>query len=167
MSSPQHNIKKDWRRPIVFEGTQLPLTAIAIDHLGMYDNLPGLSDAASEFLWIFTICVGRPRTLESELIMRYCSETLALVEKHQDQLVLSVPKHWNGEFDSRIIDEWMVVLQTMLRIASTRYQCTWEAPLRPDEPNYGRPFAEVEAQMFENMQKCFDKAQKKPWWRFW
>jgi hypothetical protein len=69
MSQAQPSTKKDWRRPIVFEGIELPVTAIAIDHLGMYGNLPGISEAASEFLWRFTICVGRPHTIESEVII--------------------------------------------------------------------------------------------------
>lgn len=165
MSKIQAGTKKDWRRPIIFEGTELPVTAIAIDHLGMYDNLPGLSLAASEFLWRFTVCVGRPQTIASEVIIRHCSETLTLVEKYRDQLAVSVPKHWDGVFDPLIIDEWVMVLQRMLRIAAKQRQCTWEAPLRPDEPNYGKPFAQVEAEMFEKMQKRFDNAHRKPWWK--
>jgi hypothetical protein len=167
MTQAQAGTKKDWRRPIVFEGIELPVTAMGIDHLGMYDNLPGLSEAASEFLWRFTVCVGRPQTSDSEIIVRYCSETLMLVEKHRDRLVLSVPKHWDGGFDPAIIDDWVVALKTMLDIAVRRSRCTWEAPLRPDEPNFGRPAAEVEAEMFAKMQACFDKTRRKPWWKFW
>jgi len=157
--------KKDWRRPIVFEGVELPVTAIAISHLGMYENLPGLSEATSEFLWRFTVCVGRPLTIESEVIRGHCSEALSLVEKHREQLAVRISKHWDGVFDPPIIDEWILVLQTMLDIAAKQPYCTWEAPLRPGDPNYGRSLAEVELEMFEKMQRCFDQANRRPWWK--
>ncbi len=41
---------KDWAIPIRFEGVELSPIAIVIDHLGMYGNLPGISEEAS--LWL-------------------------------------------------------------------------------------------------------------------
>ena len=164
-TSPPIEKKKDWRRPIVFEGVELPSSAIAIDHLGMYGNLPDMSEPTSEFLWRFTICVGRPLTVESEVVIRHCSEALALTENSKDRLILTVPAHWDGPFDSSVVDEWISTLRTIVGIAAKQSQCTWEAPLRPDEPNYGRPLAEVQSEMLGRMQKCFDRAHKRPWWK--
>jgi hypothetical protein len=164
-SSPLIEKKKDWRRPIIFEGVELPLSAIAIDHLGMYGNLPDMSEPTSEFLWRFTVCVGRPLTVESEVVIRHCSEALALAESSRERLIVTVPAHWDGPFDSSVVDEWISALRTILSIAATRPQCTWEAPLRPDDQNYGRPLAEVHSEMLGRMQKCFDRAQKRPWWK--
>lgn len=162
---PPAEKKNEWRRPIIFEGVELPSSAIAIDHLGMYDNLPEMSEPTSEFLWRFTICVGRPRTVESAVIVRHCSEALALAESSHDRLMATVPAHWDGPFDPDVIDEWISTLRTVVSIAAKQSQCSWEAPLRLGEPNYGRPTAEVQTEMLAKMQKCFDAAQKRPWWK--
>ena len=158
-------MKRDWKRSIIFEGVELPGSAIAIDHLGMYGNLPGISEAASEWLWRLTICVGCPKTENSEVITLHASEALRLAEHFRNRLIQTVPEKFTEPFESQIIDEWINALRIIIEVASTRHQCTWESPLRPDDPNYGRPLVEVHSEMVAKMEKCFERANKKPWWK--
>ena len=132
-----------WQRPILFEDFALPETAIAIDHLGMYDNLPEMSEATSEWLWRFTICVGRPRTDASENIHRHVSETLNLSCQFRERLLQTVPKHFDETFEPAVLDSWQQALQKIMEISASRSQCTWEVPLRPGDQHYGRSSAEI------------------------
>lgn len=155
----------DWRRPIIFEGVELPPEAIAIDHLGMYDNLPGISAEASEWLWQFCICVGRPRTEQSDIIRRHAIETLELVNRNRSELPARVARQFDESFEDSIIETWIESLETMIEIGATTNECTWEAPLQPGEPNYGRPWEDIEAEMMSGLDKAIAKAQRKPWWK--
>ena len=146
---------EEWERAIQFEDVTLPGSAMAIDHLGMYGNLPELSEASSKWLWHLTICVGTPKFSDSETIIRHATETLELVEKHRPRLLRSIPERYAGTFSGRVLDEWRLALQLMIDAASSRQYCMWIAPLRPDEPNYGRPWQELIAEMRQNMEKSF------------
>jgi hypothetical protein len=119
-----------WERAILFEGIALPGTAIAIDHLGMYDNLPEMSEATALWLWDFTICVGRKRTDSSDNILRHVRETRDLLAKFRERLLVSVPQHYDSSFSSATLDSWMTALQTVEAIAKSRSQCSWEAAVR-------------------------------------
>lgn len=159
---------ENWRRPILFEGVELPDVCIAIDHLGLHDNLPEMSEATSEWLWRFTVCVGRSRTAESAVILHHCSEALRLTEQFRSRLVTTVPEHFQGQFDPVVIDQWIGALKTIIEIASTRSECSWEAPLRPGDSQFGRSLSDVNNEMLAKMDKCFQHAQRKPWWkRLW
>ena len=149
----------------MFEGVDLPQEAIAIDHLGMYDNLPGISEEASEWLWKFCVCVGRTRTDRSDVIRRHAIETLELIHRNRRELPERVAKHFDESFEASFIDRWVDTLEAIIEICGSRDECAWEAPLRPDEPNYGLPWEEVEAKMMKGLDKAIAKAQTKPWWR--
>lgn len=123
-----------WERSIIFEGVALPDTVISIDHLGMYDNLPEMSEETSLWLWRFTICVGMPRSDRSEIVLRHVSETLDLITRFRSRLLLTVPAQYQGLFTEDVLDSWAMALRTMLDIAAGQTQCTWEAPLEPGEP---------------------------------
>ena len=110
---------KNWQRPIVFEGIELPGVTIAIDHLGMYGNLPEISEPTSKWLWHFTVCVGCPNTADSQVIIQHASEALHLAEKFRDRLMQTVPKHFSGAFEPGIVDQWIGALRTITDVAST------------------------------------------------
>lgn len=145
-------------RPILFEGSALPGTAIAIDHLGMYDNLPEMSEATSDWLWHFTICVGRPRSDSSENILRHVSEARKLTCQYRARLLQTVPAHFDGIFDSEVLDSWVVALQVMEEMAASRPRCTWEAPLRPGDQYYGSNRTDIAADMLSRLDKAIDRA---------
>jgi hypothetical protein len=158
-------MNNDWKRPIIFEGTQLPDATIAIDHLGMHDNLPGISERTSEWLWHFTICVGRNKTDDSEAVLLHATEALNLAKQHRDNLMQTVPKHFQRTFEPEVVDDWIDALETIVVIASNRKSCSWVAPLRPGDKNYGRPLAEVREEMLKRADLAFEFHNKRPWWK--
>lgn len=155
----------DWRRPIIFEGTELPDVTIAIDHLGMHDNLPGISEETSEWLWHFTVCVGRKKTDDSATVLLRATEALNLAKQHRDNLKQTVPKHFQGPLEPEVIDDWIAALETIVGIASTCESCSWEAPLRPGDKNYGRPLEEVREEMLKRADLGFERHNNRPWWK--
>lgn len=149
----------DWERPIIFEGFTLPDTIIAIDHLGMYDNLPEMSEETSVWLWRFTICVGMPRSERSEIILRHTSETRDLINRFRERLLRTVPAQYQGTFTEAILDSWVVALQTIMNIAADRVECTWESPLVPGEPGYDQSPAERLAELASRLDKVINRVR--------
>ena len=120
----------DWERTIFFEGVALPRTAIAIDHLAFYDNLPEMSEATAEWLWRFTICVGVSRSDTSENILLHVTESRDLLYMFRDRLLKSVPKHYDNTFKPSVLDSWLFALQTMVDVAQSHTHCSWVALTR-------------------------------------
>lgn len=147
---------EEWHRPIVFEGVELPGVAIAIDHLGMYGNLPGLPENTSDWLWRFTICVGVNKAASSEEIIQHASCTLELAEKHREDLLHSVPKQYGSEFDSDVLDAWLWTLRELITIAQTRTTCQWSSPTRPGDRNYGKSSEDVKNDLLRVLDRLED-----------
>ena len=112
-------------RSISFEGTELPPTTIAIDHLG---KAPDISEAASRWLWRFTICVGVTKRDTSANVIRYATEALDVATRSRERLLQTIPAHFDGPFDAAVLDEWADALRTIIRIARDRHHCSWTAP---------------------------------------
>ena len=115
----------DWAFTIIFEGIQLPRLACAIDHLGMHNNLPGLSEQASEWLWRFTICKDKTTTGPSQEIIKTTNEVLNLMSFHQESLLRTVPKHFDGPFHETELEQWYSTLRMINQIAATKDECSW------------------------------------------
>ena len=116
----------DWRRSIRFENVVLSPISIAIDHLGMHNNLPGISEQSSRWLWSFTICRGRKKSDSSRNILAVTGEVLGLIEQNKHSLVASAQPHFDGFFTTRELEMWTADLKAIDRIARTRDECTWE-----------------------------------------
>jgi hypothetical protein len=151
----------DWERTIIFEGVDLPGCAIAIDHLGRSDNLPEMSEATSQWLWRFTICVGRPRSCDSKTICNHVGEALELTERFRERLVETVARHYDDTFTPKVIYDWLLTLRTILRIASSREECNWIAPLCPGEPNYGLAWPEIARDLADRLDKAMNPKHKR------
>jgi hypothetical protein len=121
MSTATHH---PWARTIVFDGHPLPATAIAIDHLG---REPEMSEAASAWLWRFTICVGVTKSDRSENVIRFATEALDFASRYRNRLLRDIPSRFDGPFDAAVLDEWVTALTTMIDIARTRDVCSWTA----------------------------------------
>jgi hypothetical protein len=111
-----------WARPIIFEGIELPGTALAIDHLG---KEPEVSEEASAWLWRFTICVGVTNRDSVENVIRFAGEALDVATRHRERLLRDIPARFDGPFDAGVLDEWVSALRTMIDVARRREQCSW------------------------------------------
>ena len=118
---------KEWMTPIIFEGIELSPISIAIDHLGMYGNLPELSDECSIWLWRFTICHGVTKKESAEKVRRMVVEVLSQVEKNRDHLVNNVPLRFDGEFSGTHLKLWVDDLEKILSMTMDRDICHWTA----------------------------------------
>ena len=116
---------KEWAIPIRFEGVDLSPISIVIDHLGMYGNLPGISEEASLWLWQFTICRGRQRTDSAETIEKIVTEILTLVKHNRKHVLDSVPKHFDGSFTEEHLNFWIADLEMMLSLCKGKSKCAW------------------------------------------
>ena len=117
---------KDWAIPIRFEGVELSRLAVVIDHLGLYNNLPDISEEASLWLWRFTKCHGRRRYDTAENIQKMVKEVLQLVTDNRQKLLESVPDHFDGPFTNEHLDLWVKDLETILNLCQGNQECTWE-----------------------------------------
>jgi hypothetical protein len=118
---------KEWMTPIIFEGVELSPISIAIDHLGMYGNLPELSDECSEWLWRFTICHGVSKEGSSKKIRRIVNDVLSQVKSNKDHLLSNVPLKFDGKFSETHLKMWTNDLETMLSLAIDKDVCQWTA----------------------------------------
>ncbi len=114
---------KKWMTSIVFEGEELSPISIAIDHLGMYGNLPGLSEEISEWLWKFTICRGVNKEDKSVNINLNVIELLSMIKIHRHHLLENVPLHFDGEFLNIHLDMWINDWNINLGKRKTRRVC--------------------------------------------
>ena len=121
------NEPKEKMPPITFEGIELSPISLAIDHLGMYGNLPEISEDTSKWLWRFTICRGVNNKDISENIRKHVEETLSIANNKREHLLKNIPKHYDGEFTEYHLDLWMNDLKTMLEICKSKKSCTWTA----------------------------------------
>ena len=117
---------KEWAIPIRFERVELSPLAIVIDHLGLHENLPGLSEEASLWLWRFTICRGRYRTDSTENILKVTKEVMDLITKNRLRLLESVPKRFDGPFTHEHLDLWISDLENIQNLCQGKQECTWE-----------------------------------------
>ncbi len=118
---------KEWMTPIIFEGIELSPISIAIDHLGMYDNLPELSDECSEWLWRFTTCHGLMMKEPAEKVRQMAVEALSQVQNNKDHLVNNVPRLFDGEFTETHLNMWVDDLEKILSLTRDRDTCHWTA----------------------------------------
>lgn len=123
----------DWERPIFFEGVELHGVMIAVDHLGLYDNLPEMSEETSIWLWRFTICVGVIREDSSASVVNAVSETLELIQRFRGRLLKTLPDHYPG-FQEEVLEAWRQSLEQILCLAEERAHCKWQSPLLPTDP---------------------------------
>jgi|GEM_PF-5326098 len=152
---------------IIFENVELPKAALHIDHLGMYGNLPGMSDATSEWLWRFVICMGRPREDRSENVIRAAEEVLQLCRQHKGHLVANFAKFFSGPFEPTFYDDWVWTLEFLLAMAKERDVCHWTMPLLPGDPHYGRSWEEISADMQAGLEQLEKRIRPKRWWQLW
>ena len=117
---------KEWAIPIRFESVELSPLAIVIDHLGMHENLPGLSEEASLWLWRFTICRGRYRTDSTENILKVTKEVMQLITENRLHLLESMPKRFDGPFTHEHLDLWISDLENIRNLCQGKEECTWE-----------------------------------------
>jgi hypothetical protein len=117
--------KKEWMTPILFEGIELSPISVAIDHLGMYGNLPELSEETSKWLWEFTICQGIKKNDKGKIIHKHISETLLQTNTFRDHLLKNVPNHFDGKFSEVHLDMWINDLETMLEACKNKDECSW------------------------------------------
>jgi len=146
---------------IIFEGHELPKAALHLDHLGMYGNLPGISDETSEWLWRFPICLGHTREDSSDRVIRYASETLQLCLQHKDHLLANFAAHFAGKLEPVFYDDWVWCLNHMISIAKDRPQCHWVAPLIPGDENYGRSKVDNLSVMAAKIEHAIEKTNVK------
>lgn len=118
---------KEWMTPIIFEGVELSPISIVIDHLGMYDNLPDLSEETAKWLWQFTICRGAKKTDSAENIIKHINEALSLVDSGRDHLFKNVPKRFDGSFSDVHLNLWINDLTNILDACKDKSTCTWTA----------------------------------------
>ena len=152
---------------IYFEGVEMPNGARVIEHLGLYNNLPEISQETTDWLWRFTICVGRTRVDSSTTIIRACRETLSLLQLHRAHLKVHFPKHFSGEPLPGFFDEWVWSLEHMETVAKGREMCEWTAPLIPSDPHYGQSSEKIRDEYEKGMAILLQKARPRKWWRFW
>ncbi len=118
---------KKWMAPIIFEGIELSPISIAIDQLGMRENLPEISEDASKWLWKFTICRGVKNTDLSVNIKKHVEETLLLVNSRREHLLKCVPKQFDGDFTDYHLNLWTSDLKIILEVCENKTRCTWTA----------------------------------------
>lgn len=155
------------RHRIVFEGVTLPKAALLLDHLGMYDNLPTISEETSEWCWRFTICIGRTRTDASENVVAYASELLNGCRSSKHRLMENFAKHFTGQTEPQFFDEWIWTLEKITEIARSRDSCSWEAPLIPGDHNYGKTWSETSTEALERLERNVEHStgQKRRFWQ--
>ncbi len=146
---------------IIFEGTELPNSAIHLDHLGMYNNLPGVSEAASEWIWRFVICVGKPCRDTSANVIRHSTELLDLAIEHRAHLLENFPKKFTGIFTEKVYQELIASLMTMIERARRRTECHWTAPLLTTNTNYGRSWDEISKEQSDQFSRFLSAWNKK------
>ena len=162
-----HELENFLLHRIVFEGVSLPKAALLLDHLGMYDNLPGVSEETSEWCWRFTICVGRIRSDSSGNIIHRATELLDLCRRCEHHLCGNFAKHFMGEAEPQFYDEWIRTLETMIKIARDRDMCEWIAPLLPGDRHYGKTWSEISAGTLERIEGNVARShgEKQQFWK--
>ena len=118
---------KEWMTPIIFEGVGLSPISIAIDHLGLYGNLPDISEECSEWLWRFTICHGVNMEGESKIITQYVTEVLSLLKANKAHLLQNIPLRFDGNFTETHLNMWISDLETILSLCANKTICHWTA----------------------------------------
>lgn len=133
----------NWQRPIIFEGNQLPGASISLDRFASTEFLPGIAEETALWFWRFTICVGRLRSAPSEEICSHVDRVIDLSLQRDDKLRTFAADHVDKCFDRSVLDDWLASLGTIRRIAGGCDDCSWIAPLRPGDKNYGKSYGEV------------------------
>lgn len=114
-------------KPIIFEGIDLSPISIALDHLGMYENLPDLPEETSKWLWHFCICRGVTNKEEGKVVQKNISLILSQVITHREHLLENVPIHFDGEFNETHLNMWIKDLETIIKACENKAECSWTA----------------------------------------
>lgn len=109
--------------PIDFEGESIPSEIYWLELLPVFCT--GINKELYDWFLDLHYCGGNTRSLDSKSIILHCITTKDIIERNheriQEELLSRVP--WPEPIE--IIENWLIGLNEMARIANTKAHCTW------------------------------------------
>ncbi len=133
-------------RPIVFNGIELPLELMAIDHL---ERIVVLPESLADWLWRFPICIGREQRCDSAVVNAVVQEVRNALLEQRPRVLEGLRKRLPGYTAEEVYSQWMGGLAVILECARAKEQCVWVAVALPGESELSKEDAKQFLQKLE------------------
>ena len=116
---------------VIMQAVELPEAASSLDHLGLYNNLPGLPEGTREWLWRFPICVGTFGSCETDELLRHVDLAASELEKDLSHVTANYLEHYDGPNPHELPHRWISALTAIKAVARGcgQARCWWFRPI--------------------------------------